>query len=352
MERAPPDSAETDSLIGEAALAARAWVRRQDGEESAREFLSRASALAARLHSEPTGTTTPRHAGDIARLLECPVVDWLPEPTDEPLVEAGELTLFALDVLETQGREPGEESAQGVMTRAMQNLRPRPDGQQRYVSLRRALIKGATATPEEALETAQLGRLEPNALYQSIGAEAVEEDSGLSHPCPRCGWPMQNQGRTVFCLSPACRRAGASFQRLNGQLTPTGEAALPPPFRAGERVRLKPGIWHYTVLPGLTELALAEQLEALPGVTVEYWPDFDRYDLLIRAGEHQYRVDVKDHTSPTTLLASLGYEIAEWIVVPDTRRDQVRILRERGPANMQFTTVSAFVKQIRGVAGS
>jgi hypothetical protein len=158
---------------------------------------------------------------------------------------------------------------------------------------------------------------------------------------------MRDTGPELYCASPVCRRDGARFRRRDGGLVPEGSRPLPHPVKAANHYRLHAGLWRYTVLPGLTERALGRELEALAGVELDYWPDFDRYDLHIRAGEREFRVDVKDHASPLTLLRSLENEPADWIVIPDERRDQIATLQERGPRHIGFATLSDFVDRIR-----
>jgi len=120
-------------------------------------------------------------------------------------------------------------------------------------------------------------------------------------------------------------------------------------------VRLKRGVWRYTVLPGLVELDLAARLRSIPEVTVTMWPQRDRYDLFVASGAHEWHVDVKDWSNQGTLanrLNSLDPETKITIVVPDRRKHQVPVLRERVTnANWSFASVSEFLKLVRVARG-
>jgi hypothetical protein len=87
------------------------------------------------------------------------------------------------------------------------------------------------------------------------------------------------------------------------------------------------GIWRYTTVPGLPELALHDRLKKR-GLKVSLWPGLDAYDLLVEAGPKRgrkvpFKVDVKDYTSAMTLASLIHAQEgdrggAEWLVVPDT----------------------------------
>jgi hypothetical protein len=95
-------------------------------------------------------------------------------------------------------------------------------------------------------------------------------------------------------------------------------------------------VWRYSTIPGCEEWRLTELLRAVPGVEVQLWPHTDAYDLLVQVKHRRkaWKVDVKDYTDPGRLAAELlrrdalrGTDML--IVVPDHRRQQVRLLNER-----------------------
>lgn len=134
-----------------------------------------------------------------------------------------------------------------------------------------------------------------------------------------------------------------------------GPLKAPTPIPCDAHCALLPGIWRYTVLPGLEELDLAARLEQIPGVRVELWPYVDAYDLDVRLGDASWRVDVKDHAFANGLARHLVARPTletTWIVVPDARRDQVALLRRGVPsdAGYRFASSSDFVRRVTGAA--
>jgi hypothetical protein len=123
-----------------------------------------------------------------------------------------------------------------------------------------------------------------------------------------------------------------------------------------DRLRLRRGAWRYTLLPGLAELDLARRLEAVPGASVELWPQRDRYDLLIRLAGSEWRVDVKDWTDGGSLAESLRQRPVSgeaWIVVPDNRKHQVGLLEERcSQSGWRFATATSLLHLIESAARS
>jgi hypothetical protein len=105
-------------------------------------------------------------------------------------------------------------------------------------------------------------------------------------------------------------------------------------------------VWRYITIAGLSELSLASAMDA--HASVELWPDLDRIDLRIRARGLEWEADVKDWTSATELAAHLRRRPDQntWVVVPDYRRAQVPLLRERLPGR-RVTTTGGFVREVR-----
>lgn len=225
-------------------------------------------------------------------------------------------------------------------------------------------------------------------FYQKIPYDSQYKDWWFA--CPACRWPMRiavrrTAGRpagTARCWHAPHAEMGASYLfRL------PADAAAPellpepsPPRPAGREAVLYPdlgevpqarpvkghkaltrGIWRYTTVPGLPEVALYDRLKER-GLDVELWPGLDAYDLLVKAGpkrgkKEQFMVDVKDYTSATTLASLVHAQEgdrggANWLVVPDYRAGQVPLLSGVcGKYGMQVAAASAFGEMVCGKAG-
>ncbi len=157
----------------------------------------------------------------------------------------------------------------------------------------------------------------------------------------------------VNCHSPTCVAEGASFSRgsRRGQLIALGKCPPPEPVAVDGRVRLRRAVWRYTLLPGLVELDLARSLERLSGVRVTLWPQRDRYDLHVESSDTVWRADVKDWSNAVALADRLRRQQPEaemYVVLPDRRRHQLAVLRERtAGTGWLIATVSEFVAALR-----
>jgi hypothetical protein len=163
----------------------------------------------------------------------------------------------------------------------------------------------------------------------------------------------------VQCPSPACRGDGARYRRRSDDeaLLALGAAASPEPVPlAADTARLRRGVWRYTLLPGLIEVALAERLRRIENTTVELWPERDKYDLRVATDGHMWMVDVKDWSSAPALARHLSrIEPPEplHIVVPAQKEFQIRVLRDRcRNANFVFCTDRQFADGVRARATS
>ena len=183
-------------------------------------------------------------------------------------------------------------------------------------------------------------------LYQEVSSHAVTAVDGRDcfYPCPRCRWPMKVTETQVRCASSSpCRQAGATFARSDDGLLALGKLPAPDPVPVAGWAALRQGVWRYTTLPGLEELDLERRLVKL-GADVELWPYVDRYDLDVRRGGQHWRVDVKDHASVPRLARHLADRPASesiWIVVPDSKRDQVPMLRSLVPPELGYRFASS-----------
>lgn len=229
-----------------------------------------------------------------------------------------------------------------------------------YEAGRKDLIR-RPAGPVEDLSELRLPPLVAD-FYHKISYDSVYR--GWWFACPVCRWPMRiavrrNAGTSVGaarCWHAPHADMGASYLfRLPADASapellpepssprPGGREAVlypdlgevPQALPAEGYKALTRGIWRYTTVPGLPELALYDRL-AGRGLKVSLWPGLDAYDLLVETGPKRgrkvpFKVDVKDYTSATTLASLVHAQEgdrggAEWLVVPDYRAGQVPLL--------------------------
>ena len=263
----------------------------------------------------------------------------------------------------------------------------KPGDQMVYVNGRSDLI----SCPAGAVSELSALRLPPLVadFYREIPFASQHE--GWWFPCPVCRWPMRValhksplgslQGR-ASCWHAPHAQLGASylFQPSTSAAAPVLQPELAAGRPAGRESLLYPpvdavpvalpvsghkavarGIWRYTTVPGIPELALFERLTER-GLTARLWPSLDAFDLLVEAGRKRgkkttFRVDVKDYTSATTLAALVHAQEgdkggADWLVVPDYRAGQVPLLsgvcKKYG---MAVATASQFGEMVCEISG-
>ncbi|WP_053722563.1 restriction endonuclease-related protein [Saccharothrix sp. NRRL B-16348] len=255
-----------------------------------------------------------------------------------------------------------------------------------YESGRRDLIRRPAGPVHELTEL----RLPPLVVdfYRDIPYDSAYE--GWWFACPICRWPMRitlrnNAGTTVGaarCWHTPHAEMGASYlfvlpaDGVAPQLLP--EPAPPRPH--GREAVLYPdlgdvpaatptqghkaltrGIWRYTTIPGLPELALHDELAAR-GVKVSLWPGLDAFDLLVEVGSKRgkktsFKVDIKDYTSARTLADLVHAQEgdrggADWLVVPDHHGGHVPLLSGVcAKYDMRVATASEFGEMVCEKAG-
>jgi len=198
--------------------------------------------------------------------------------------------------------------------------------------------------------------------------------------CPVCQWPMRIQRRgpviKVACDDPGHRERGANYRSRTDDdvadaappLIPTGPAAavtaagrlLAPPAgqvvaHEADRVSMvQQPSWRSHVIPGLLELALADELRSR-GAQVQLWPRMDSYDLHITAPTgRSWKVDVKDVISVDALIrrsrGSDGSGLT--MVVPDRLSSQVPLLeRALKPDGWKVRTATRLARDVCRAAG-
>ncbi len=230
-------------------------------------------------------------------------------------------------------------------------------------------------------------RLPPTVVEFYTDIPYASTHQGWWYECPICRWPMRLVlGKSAGALVGSARcwhtphaDMGASYlfrpsddgsaAELLPEPRPDRPAgreavlfpdidAIPQPMPVENHKALARGIWRYTTVPGIPELALRDRLVER-GLKVDLWPALDAYDLLVKipGTKTSFKVDVKDYTSATTLASLIHAQEgdrggAEWLVVPDYRAGQVPLLsgvcHQYG---MKVTTASAFGEMVCKQAG-
>lgn len=358
-----PDALDRDKALVLSALAASAWCARSE------EGAPKGKALIERLMNAASWVSRARrHSGlpalSVAELVERftqQVETWLPDAGSAVgagslvLVEDGHPTPNCEDLADDAGGSPLAEVEQRVIRAAMSHIRGRDDEAATYTAFRRFLVEHAISDFAEAVGALLPVGLEVGQVYQRVPGTARTRSGGqeVFYPCPRCRWPMQVQDTSVSCRrSPTCLAAGSRFAVRDDGLVPLGKLPAPAAALPDDWVALHPGVWRFTVLPGLEELALEQRLGRIEGVEVQLWPFVDAYDLDVCRGSQRWRIDVKDHGSATSLARHLNDKpVTEqtWIVVPHARREQVpRLQRLVDPdAGYLFADADEIVRRVK-----
>lgn len=161
-----------------------------------------------------------------------------------------------------------------------------------YVAFRYLLINKPVLTEVELLQRCIDPVLEPlaeqihTAYEQAPDSCAVE---GYFYCCAHCDNLMLRTDKgDLICVEERCRRKGSA----------KSDRPLPQKQRV---LWLKRGLRRFIAAPGRAELRLAEKLEKL-SLTVELWPNFDKYDLRIEFPDREaWAIDVKDWANPFLL---------------------------------------------------
>lgn len=340
-----------------AAVAASAWCSRTAPDPVSGRDLLRclmdASAWGSR-HRRQVGLG-PISVAELSEAFVRPIDEWLPGAGGFPLVEHGEPTPLCVELTEVAGVSVGDEIEQRVIKQAMLNLAGQSDGAAKYTAFRRFLVENPVARREDAARIMRSVGLELSSVYGPVPQTArFSSDGGdVLFSCPRCRWPMSIRGDSVSCArSVSCLGEGARFTVKEGALVALGRRPAPRGRSCRDFAVVTAGVWRYTVLPGIEELLLAENLAKIRGARVELWPFIDAYDLDVAVGDERWRVDVKDHVSSVGLARHLAENPAReptWIVVPDRRRDQVFVLRQLVPpsSGYSFSSSSDFVRRAK-----
>jgi len=315
----------------------------------------------------------PESLQEVLAILRAPIGEIFPARVqeDEPLLDRQDRPTIRCEEILGESRafpphnSPGRSLQLLLLEQAQQRVAEvrswlkegrLPGGSWAYTAFRRFLIEHPFTSDLTQLRV-EAGQAMPAEvagvlvdLYEEVPNWARDE-AGHVYPCPRCQWPMAIQEDRIACRGPVCWRQGVRFDRTADDLVPH-DWPLPEEVQVwpGGSACVPYGIWRYTVQPGLGELQLARDLQAIPA-EVQLWPELDAYDLRVSRNGRDWFVDVKDWENPVALGQSLvplsGKELT--IVVPDYRREQLDYLRGRGDEKrgFAFTTAGEFFWQVR-----
>ncbi|MEV7970693.1 hypothetical protein AB0O34_32595 [Sphaerisporangium sp. NPDC088356] len=272
------------------------------------------------------------------------------------------LVLRTLSRLTRGGRSANGDDLEAEMDqeRAYAGLKKAMD-QTVYVEGRKALIDHP-AGPVSKLRKLPL----PSSVrqfYTDIPHAAVFDRWWFA--CPVCEWPMRvtlqqtrgGRSGSVQCFHRPHRDFGAKYHfkiPADGGAPKLVPAASAPVARSGndkvlfptvhgvtpqatlvkDHAALTRGVWRWTTVPGLVEVALYEALKAR-GLAPVLWPDLDSYDLQIEVagtgGKTQFRIDLKDYSHPLLLAQKIQADKgdaggADWLAVPDYRASSLPLL--------------------------
>ncbi|MER5905154.1 hypothetical protein ABT150_34590 [Streptomyces mirabilis] len=400
------DAAVRHMVMAAAAMAAKALTDTEQPPEGRLRTLMDAHGriLAARAPGRPLTFTVFREllSGDLSRLLPETVPaeemegvrlitpDGAFEEDFFDLEIEQRVVLRALAKTTRDGRPTSTQILEAEMDqdRVFSALRKRMD-QDAYVHGRSSLIRTPAGSDKE------LRRLNlPSSVaefYRPVAFDSVWDRWWFA--CPVCRWPMRvtlHAGRggartgSVRCFHRPHAAWGADFTfkipdlgrppalvPLSVPVRPAGEQAvlfpdlggkMPEPVPVEGHKALTRGVWRWTTVPGLVEIALYDALAAR-GLSPVLWPELDAYDLHVEVGRGreaaEFRIDVKDYTSAILLAKKVQADGgdkggAEWLVVPDYRASSLELLtsvsREFGMKAATAGGIGALICRKAGVA--
>ncbi|MET9146278.1 hypothetical protein ACIGZH_32005 [Streptomyces sp. NPDC058319] len=369
------DPAERASRVVAAALrAAYAWTVRQRRQDAMRE-VARMTGVVMEAHGPGQGPTTPL---DLVACLRRPLGQLPVFAVDADETITGLVLLDAEDRLTAGAYDLACEYALPVgippdTTHWMPtwtwmhadeirahtfNALIEGNRQEYYVASRRFLIEHPAGSVAELRALISENAVKPpRSGYTDIPGDHCHHSPGGETwwwACPVCRWPMAVTGTTVRCRY---RPHAAVYQLAEGRTARArpglirvdeGRPRLATPMArpAAEARCLDFGVWRFVVVPGASELRVQQALEDL-GANVELWPELDRYDLRVRAGEREFRIDLKEYSSPHRLIADLRAKApSARVLLPHTHEHQLETLRTALPS-LQVTTETRFRTEVR-----
>ncbi|GAB2481078.1 hypothetical protein GCM10027063_24010 [Promicromonospora xylanilytica] len=284
-----------------------------------------------------------RTPGSVPEMIEIiadrPVQDWLPGSTSETVLLHGDTfspTQECIELVVDNRRDPFGEKYENEILKLALSACQEADSPESYVAFRRLLITRPALTQTElVIQRGELDLLPVADLldrcYLPVSPRLRRE--GQYAECARCHCLLRPVARGGWqCDLDRCRTTTVKVHRYLDATLPGGILQLGLPLRA------------FVTGPGLFEIDLEIEL-GKRGLTVEMWPGYDAYDLLVTFPDKiRWAVDIKDYANPGVLgrtfvgLPSTPPRDRGFLVVPDYRRS----------ANKQYAESFRYARQSAG----
>ncbi|MCH6265337.1 hypothetical protein [Neobacillus citreus] len=264
-----------------------------------------------------SGVEPPIDLPNFVRLLERPSGEWgitnlqnLFPPDASLLDKEIGVTIEAEDFLEDF--QSPDEYEQSVMKRILLYCRDLTlDSKYREIRTFLSNPKHAVIPFHKIYELkSKLNDVELAQLFHACYKEIENVDQ--YRQCPHCGWTLEWKNGHWRCNKESICHSLGDFKDLD--YFPKTDQKL---------FRLIPGIHKYILLPGMSEIRLAEKLRK-KGLMVTLYPNVDQYDIQAEANDKRIFMDVKDYRSPFQLAQYINRNLHKledeiWYVVPDYR---------------------------------
>ncbi len=241
----------------------------------------------------------------------CELYDWCRKPINQwsgeflQIFQSGVQLLFDLpsDFCRQQEREGSDIQAPLIEEILMlgfisecKKLSPER-GEQVYRESRRFLIEHPVVLQSDIIQfSIQFPEISASFLdfYEDVPRVLYQRNE--IPVCPSCGWTLNLAGSMYRCgISDLCKE---SYMKM-------GVKEFDSKNQVVKRVRQP--IMRFVSFPGIPELSLLRSLDQIPNISVELWPQIDRYDFRVTflATGDIWVVDVKDYAEPTDLVRYL-----------------------------------------------
>jgi hypothetical protein len=264
-----------------------------------------------------TGAEPPINLPSLVKLLEMPSKEWgLPNlinifPPDAGLLDKEIGVTIEAEDFQEDFQSP-DEYEQSVMKRILIYCRNLSiDNKYREIRTFLSNPNHAVIPFQKIYELkSKLNDVELAQLFHFCYEELENLDQ--YRKCPNCGWTLEWKNGHWRCNKESICHSLKDFKELKDF-----------PKMNQKLFRLTPGIQKYILLPGMSEMRIAEKLRK-KGYIVTLYPNVDQYDIKAEVNEKRIFMDVKDYRSPFHLAQYINRNLHKlddkvWYVVPDYR---------------------------------